>query len=76
MDQLFHGCAYMGVDGTHKLIGSGQDYILQTNKCFWKDPRDVNTSLKTRSVTTNKPSVHWTIIDNYYKDKEKDNAVI
>ena len=29
-----------------------------------------------RSMTKNEPSVHWKIIDNYYKDKENDNAVI
>ena len=36
---------------------------------------DVNSYVKMRSVTKNKPDVVWRVINNYDKNKGKDNVV-
>ena len=39
-------------DGTNKLIGLGEKCLVPTNRCFWKDPRDVrDCKVKTRNCT-------------------------
>ena len=51
MERVYHGCAYVNGDGTRKLIAEGHSCLVPTNKCFWKDPSDVATHVKTRLVT-------------------------
>lgn len=75
MAPLFRGCTYENSNGTRKLIAKGDYCIFRTNKCFWKDSADVNTRIKTRSMTKNKPPVSWETFNNYFKDKEKDIAI-
>ena len=50
MDQIYHGCAYVNADGTNKIITEANDCLFQTSKCFWKDPSDVFTHIKTCSM--------------------------
>ena len=46
----YHGCWSICVDGTRRLF-SGNCSICKypTNDPFWKDPKDVDFSIKTRS---------------------------
>ena len=85
MDRLFHGCAYANFDGTRKLIAKSHDCIVRTwsyismvctNKCFEKNASDVATSIKTRSMTKNECAAPLKTINDYFKDKEKDNDII
>lgn len=71
MDVLFHGCAYVNSDGTQKLIALSEDCLVCTNKCFWKDPHDVITHTKTRSMTKNEGKTSLKTTNDYFKDKEK-----
>ena len=53
MDRLFHCCIYINSDGTRKLITHGENCLVRTNKCLWKNSHDVITHIKTRSMTKN-----------------------
>lgn len=48
MDRIYHGCVYANADGTRKIIANGENYLVRTNKCFWKDLVDVLTQIKTQ----------------------------
>ena len=70
-----HGCYFANADDTNKSIASGDDYVLSTNRCFWKHPDDVNSHIKTRSMTNSKPDFGWIVINIYHKNKAKDNVI-
>ena len=70
---MFHGCYYPNAGSTNKLIALEEECLLRTNRCFWKDPDDVNSHITTRSLTKSKLDVSWRVINNYYKGKQKDN---
>ena len=76
MDRLFHGCVYVNSSGTRKLITKGHDCNVLTDKCFWKNVSDVAASIKTRPMTKNKGAASLKTINDYFKDKEKDNDII
>ena len=76
MDWLFHGCAYVNSDGTRKLVAAGENCLIRTDKCFWKDDCDVVTCTKTKSMTKNKGQTSLKTINDYFKHKEKDNNMI
>ena len=76
MVSLFHGCTYANFDGTRKLIDTSHKYLVRNDKCFWKDPCDVTTRIKTRSMTKNEGAVPLKIFNKYFKDKRKDNYMI
>ena len=46
MDHLYHGCYYKNADGTNRLTAPVEDCILQTSRCFWKDPGVVISGVK------------------------------
>ena len=46
------------------------------NQCFWKDVCDAHTKVKTRTMASSEKAAPLKIINNYFKDKEKDNAII
>ena len=75
MDLLLHGCYFVNADDTNKFIASGGDCVLRTNRCFQKHPDDVNSRVKTRSMTNNELDFGWRVISNYHKNKAKDNVV-
>ena len=49
MGLIYYGCMTKNADGTNKLIGPGEKYVTPTAQCFWKDPQDVRSGVKTRS---------------------------
>ena len=71
MDQIYHGCMTKNVDGTNKLIVPGKKCLVPTEKCFWKDPRDIkNRKVKTRSRTKIEPTVSIKDYDTYMRQKQ------
>ena len=76
MVRLFHCFTYANFDGTQKLIDATYNYLVPNNKCFWKDPCDVITQIKTKSMTKNEGEVTLKIFNKYFKDKEKSNDMI
>ena len=63
MDLIYHGCAYANADGTQKMIAKGDLCLFPTNRCFWKDPREVDDYVKTRSMTKRQRCVSRTLLD-------------
>ena len=57
MALIYHGCFTKNADGTNKLIGPGEKCLTSTAQCFWKDPKDVRSVVKTRSQSANQPTV-------------------
>ena len=53
----YHGCFTKNADGTNKIIGPGEKCLIPTAQCFWKDPEDVRSEIKTRSQLKNQPTV-------------------
>ena len=55
---IYHGCMTKNTDGSNRLIGPGKKCLVQTDECFWKDPRDIRSCMvKTRSCTRTEPTV-------------------
>ena len=75
MDLIYHGCVYANADGTYKLIAEGDRRLVPTNRCFWKDPSDVATRVKTRSMTKRERTVSLKTFNNSFKEKGKDIAL-
>lgn len=50
MDLIYHGCAYANADGTQKMIAKGNLCLFPTNRCFWKDPSEAESLVKTGSM--------------------------
>ena len=69
MDQIYHGCVYANADGTRKIMASGENVLVRTNKCFWKDPVDVVTQIKTHSMTKKELCVSRGVFNNYFMRK-------
>ena len=61
MDRVYHGCAYVNLDGTQKLN--------PTNKCFWKDTCDTQTKIKTLAMNSSEKAASLKTINNYFKNK-------
>ena len=70
MDRLWHGCYYEIADGTNRIIASGENCLLRTNKCFWKAPCDVASVVKAKSHAKSKLTVSFQAVDTYYKRKD------
>ena len=69
MDRINHGCVYANADGTRKIIANGENCLVRTNKCFWKDPVDVVTRVRTRSMTKTKRCVSMHAFNYYFRRK-------
>ena len=54
---IYHGCFTKNADSTNKLIGPGEKCLTLTAQCFWKDPKDVHSGVKTCSRWTNQPTM-------------------
>ena len=76
MDHIYHGCAYANDDGSRKLIAINDKCLISNNQCFWKDTRNTCVKVKTRTMASSEKTTPLKIINNYFKDKEKDNAII
>ena len=57
MELIYHGCMIKNADGTNKIIRPGEKCLTLTAQCFWKDPQDVISGVKTRSQTLKQPTV-------------------
>ena len=69
----YHGCWSICEDGTRRLI-NGKCSICRypTNDPFWKDPKDVNFSIKTRSQKAKlKKPVFEDVVKYFTKTVEK-----
>ena len=69
MKKIHHVCMAKNADGTNKIIGPGEKCLIPTEKCFWKDPRDIKKGkVKTRSCTKKEPIVS---IKGYHDYKQQ-----
>ena len=50
MALIYHGCFTKKADGTNKLIGPREKCLIPTAQCFWKDPKNVRSGIKTLSI--------------------------
>ena len=71
MGLIYQGCMTKNADGTNKLIGSGEKCVTPTAQCFWKDPQDVRSGIKTRSQSAKQPTVGTQDYDYYFQNKER-----
>ena len=76
MDRVYHGYAYVNLDGTRKLIAKNEKCLIPTNKCFLKDTCDASTKIKTRAMTSSEKAASLKTINNSFKNKKKDSDVI
>ena len=68
---IYHGCFTKNADGTNKLIGPGEKCLTPTAQCFWKDPKDVRSGVKTRSQSANQLTVSSEDYEYYFKKKQR-----
>ena len=71
MELIYHGCFTKNADGTNKLIGPGEKCLTPTAQCFWKDPKDVRSGVKTRSQSANQPTVSTEDYEYYFQKKQR-----
>ena len=64
-------CFCFNSNGTRKLIAHGEYCLVCTKKWFWKNPHDVITPTKTRSMTKNEGRASLKTTNDYFKDKTK-----
>ena len=70
MALIYHGCFTKNADGTNKLIGPGEKCLTPTAQCFWKDPNDVRSGVKTRSQSANQAIVSTEDYEYYFQKKQ------
>ena len=68
---IYHGCFTKNADGTNKIIGPGEKCLIPTAQCFWKDPEDVRSGVKTRSQLKNQPTVSIEDYQYYFQKKQR-----
>ena len=71
MALIYHGCFTKNADGTNKLIGPGEKCLTAIAQCFWKDPKDVCSGIKTRSQSANQLTVSTEDYEYYLKKKQR-----
>ena len=59
----------MVANGTRKIIAKGNLCLVPTKRCFWKDPSEVDSCVKTRSMTKRKRCVSRAVFNRYLKEK-------
>ena len=69
MDLIYHGCDLRYSNSTNIIIGQNEKCLIPTNTCFWKDPSEIISFVRTRFQRKNEPIAHWTTIDNYFKQR-------
>ena len=69
MDYTYHGCALKHSNGTNVIIGSNEKCLTPTNKCFWKDPKDIISAGKTTSQLKKQPIAHYKTIAKYFEQR-------
>ena len=71
MELIYHGCMIKNAHGTNKTIGPDEKCLTFTAQCFWKDPQDVISGVKTRSQTSKQPNVSIRDYNYYFENKER-----
>lgn len=62
---------FKNANGKNRIIRAGENCLVPTSKCFWKDPCDVaKYGVKTKSCTKNKPTIDYKDFDDYTLKKE------
>ena len=57
-------------DETNK-IGPGEKCLVPTDKCFWKEPQDIDTCrVKTCSFRKKQPTMNINAYNNYFEQKK------
>ena len=69
MDLIYHVCDLRYSNSTNIIIGQNEKCLIPTNTCFWKDPSEIISFVRTRFQLKNEPVAHWTTIDNYFKQR-------
>ena len=62
-------CGLKYSNGANVIISRNEKYLIPTNKCFWKDPKDIINAVKTRSQLKKQPTAHYKTIDKYFKQR-------
>ena len=68
---IYHGCFTKNADGTNKLTGPREKCLTPTAQCFWKDPKDVHSGVKTRSQSANQLTVSTEDNEYYFLKKQR-----
>ena len=71
MELIYYGCMIKNADGTNKTIGPYEKCLTLIAQCFWKDPQDVISGVKTRSQTSKQPTVSIRDYNYYFENKER-----
>ena len=71
MALIQHGCFTKKAGGTNKLIGPREKCLTPTAQCFWKDPKNVRSGIKTRSQLENQHTVSIEDYQYYFQKKER-----
>ena len=76
MALIYYGCFTKNADGTDKLIGPEEKCLTPTAQCFWKDPKDVHSGVKTRNQLANQTTVSTEDYEQYFLKKHRINQWI
>ena len=71
MALIYHSCFTKNTDGTNKLICPGERCLIPTAQCFWKDPKDAHSGVKTCSQLANQPTVSTEDYKYYFQKKQR-----
>ena len=71
---LYHTCDACYCNGTLPLITKERGCSRATEYPFWKDPKDVNNSVRTRNQKKKTPYIQPSMINAYFDYKLKTSA--
>ena len=69
----FHGCGIYRRDGTNILITKKRPCKFPINQCFWMNPSDVNSKIRTRFRELNDLVINKNHYKTQYKNEAKNN---
>ena len=58
-------------DGTNKIFDPGEKCLTPTAQCFWKDPQDIISGVKTCSQASKQSTVSIQDYNYYFENKER-----
>ena len=69
----FHGCGIYRRDGTNILVTKKRPCKFPINQCFWMNPSDVNSKIRTRFSELNDLVINKSNYKTQYKNESKNN---
>ena len=69
----FHGCGIYRRDGTNILVTKKRPCKFPINQCFWMNPSDVNSKIRTRFRELNDLVINKSHYKTQYKNEAKNN---